>query len=139
MVMLVFYLLLSLAASLVSSNSMWAKLHNSLMMLLRIRKCIASRLHRNLLPFTYQYRLCPSASSACLHTPVLPHPSTTPPRLPLPHLQSSAMLQGDAKKAVQDEVMKTLKTHSGFGDQLLEQMAHAHPTPGSANDNSAQR
>lgn len=48
-------------------------------------------------------------------------------------------MQGGVKQAVQAEVVKTLKTQAGFGSMLLEQMAHAHPTPGSANDNSAQR
>lgn len=43
------------------------------------------------------------------------------------------------KEAVKLEVVKTLKGQSGFGSLLLDQMAHAHPTPGSANDNSAQR
>ena len=68
-----------------------------------------------------------------------PHPSPPSPPLLLPHLKAFSVVQGDAKKAVQDEVVKTLKAQSGFGDQLLEQMAHAHPTPGSANDDSAQR
>ena len=77
-----------------------------------------------------------SAKSVCLPSPDPPPPP--PPHL-LSHVLKSAVGQGDAKRAVQDEVLKTLKTQSGFGDQLLEQMAHAHPTPGSANDDSAQR
>lgn len=54
-------------------------------------------------------------------------------------MKLSAAVQGDAKKSVQAEVVKALKTQAGFGSMLLEQMAHAHPTPGSANDDSAQR
>ena len=37
------------------------------------------------------------------------------------------------------EVVKALEAQAGFGNALLEQMSHAHPQPGSANDGSVQR
>ena len=74
--------------------------------------------------YTFQHR----------HPPPPPHPLSC-----CTICNALLTVQGDAKKAVQDEVVKTLRTQSGFGDQLLEQMAHAHPTPGPANDDSAQR
>ena len=37
------------------------------------------------------------------------------------------------------EVVKALEAQAGFGSALLEQMSHAHPQPGSANDGSVQR
>jgi len=40
---------------------------------------------------------------------------------------------------VKGEVVKALETQAGFGSGLLEQMSHAHPQPGSANDGSVQR
>ena len=50
-----------------------------------------------------------------------------------------AAVQEAVVTAAKQEVVKSLKSQSGFGRLLLEQMAHAHPTPGSANDSSTQR
>ena len=47
--------------------------------------------------------------------------------------------QGSIKEAVKGEVVKALEAQAGFGSALLEQMSHAHPQPGSANDGSVQR
>ncbi len=49
------------------------------------------------------------------------------------------VVQGSIKEAVKGEVVKALETQAGFGGALLEQMSHAHPQPGSANDGSVQR
>jgi len=48
-------------------------------------------------------------------------------------------LQAGVKQAIKDEVVKALDSQPGFGSALLEQMSHAHPNPGSANDGSVQR
>ncbi len=52
---------------------------------------------------------------------------------------SAGVVQGSIKEAVKGEVVKALETQAGFGSALLEQMSHAHPQPGSANDGSVQR
>ncbi len=52
---------------------------------------------------------------------------------------SVGVVQGSNKEAVKGEVVKALETQAGFGSALLEQMSHAHPQPGSANDGSVQR
>ena len=52
---------------------------------------------------------------------------------------SAGVVQGSIKEAVKGEVVKALETQAGFGGALLEQMSHAHPQPGSANDGSVQR
>ncbi|KAL0043408.1 hypothetical protein WJX79_003790 [Trebouxia sp. C0005] len=46
--------------------------------------------------------------------------------------------QDSIKEAVKVEVVKALEAQAGFGGALLEQMSHAHPQPGSANDGSVQ-
>ncbi|KAL0045726.1 hypothetical protein WJX82_002854 [Trebouxia sp. C0006] len=52
--------------------------------------------------------------------------------------QDDDWAQGSIKEAVKGEVVKALETQAGFGSALLEQMSHAHPQPGSANDGSVQ-
>jgi len=52
---------------------------------------------------------------------------------------SEGVVQGSIKEAVKGEVVKALEAQTGFGSALLEQMSHAHPQPGSANDGSLQR
>ena len=47
-------------------------------------------------------------------------------------------LQGSITAAIKKEVQQGLEGHAGFGPALLEQMNHAHPTPGGPDD-SAQR
>ena len=53
------------------------------------------------------------------------------------YTSSAGVAQGSIKEAVKG--VKALETQAGFGSALLEQMSHAHPQPGSANDGSVQR
>ena len=52
---------------------------------------------------------------------------------------SEGVVQDSIKEAVKVEVVKALEAQAGFGSALLEQMSHAHPQPGSADDGSVQR
>lgn len=61
------------------------------------------------------------------------------PPMVMKNTSSAGVVQGSIKEAVKGEVVKALETQAGFGSALLEQMSHAHPQPGSANDGSVQR
>jgi hypothetical protein len=79
-----------------------------------------------------------NCQTAHLGKPTTCGPVYGPPKV-VQNTSNAGVVQGSVKEAVKGEVVRHLEAQAGFGSALLDQMSHAHPQPGSANDASLQR